>query len=67
MCVCVDVHLSEAARARPRVCCSVLCLLSPPQSALNYFLYIFFFIVDYEATAARSSVNCVKSDYRYRD
>ena len=23
--------------------------------------------IDYEATAARSSVSCVKYDYRYRD
>ena len=35
--VCVDVHLSVAARARPRMLCIVLCLLSPPQSALDKF------------------------------
>ena len=61
VCVCpcarVDVHLSVAAG-----CCCVLCLLSPPQSALNWNSVLLW--VDYEATAARSSVSCVKYDYR---
>ena len=41
VCVCADVHLSVAARARPPVCCCVLCLLSPPQSAYTEILYCF--------------------------
>ena len=63
MCVCVDVHLSVTARTHMCVVCIVLCLLSPPQSALNWNSVLLW--VDYEATAARSSVSCVKYDYRY--
>ena len=67
VCLCFDVHLSVAARMCPRVCCGVLCyvLLSPPQSVLNWNSVLLW--VDYEATAARSSVSCMKYDYRYRD
>ena len=60
VCVCVDVHLSVAARVFV-----ALCLLSPPQSALNWNSVLLW--VDHKATAARSSVSCVKYDYRYRD
>ena len=65
VCVCVDVHLSVAAR--PRVCCCVLCWVYYPRlsAALNWNYVLLW--VDYEATGARSSVSCVKYDYRYRD
>ena len=53
--MCVDMHLSVAARTRTRVCCCVLCLWSLPQSALNWTSVLLW--VDYEATAACSSVS----------
>ena len=56
VCCCAFVHGSM--RAHPRV------LLSPPQSALNWNSVLLW---EYEATAARSSVSCVKYDHRYRD
>ena len=51
----------------PHVWCGVLycVLLSPPQSVINWNSVLLW--VDYEATAAHSSVSCVKYDYRYRD
>ena len=67
-CGCVPVRVCAFVRgsARAPACvllCIVLCLLSPPQAALNWNSVLL--RVDYEATAARSSVSCVKYDYRY--
>ena len=64
-CVCVDVNCPWQ-RERVRVCVVVYCVvLSPSQSVLNWNSVLLW--TDYEATAARSSVSCVKYDYRYRD
>ena len=60
VCVCAFVRGSACAPANVFMCCV---LLSPPQSVLNWNWFRCFG-VDYEATAARSSVSCVKYDYR---
>ena len=65
VCTCVCVCICPWQRARPRVCCCVLCLLSLPQSALKWNSVLLW--VDYGTTAAHSSVSCVKYDYKYRD
>ena len=70
VCVCVCVCVCAFVRGSMRVpmcvlLCIVLCLLSLHQSALNWNSVLLW--VDYEATAASSSVSCVKYDYRYRD
>ena len=56
VCVCVRAraHLSVATRAPTSI------------SAKLKFCIVCVYI-DYEATAARSSVSCVKYDYSYRD
>ena len=74
VCVCVYVcvreracvHLSVAARARPRMCCGVLCFIIPASISAKLKVCIQLGI-DFEATqAARNSVSCVKYDYRHR-
>ena len=67
VCVCVDVHLSVAPRAPA---CVLLCIVFIIPASINAklkFCTALCIYIDYEATAARSSVSCVKYDYRYRD
>ena len=61
MCVCLDVHLSVAARALACVWLRIVFIIPASISPKLKFC------IAYEATAARSSVSCVKYDYRYRD
>ena len=63
--MCVLMCICPWQRVRAHVCCCGLCLLSPPQSALNWNFVLLW--VDYKTTAACSSVSSVKYDYRYRD
>ena len=62
VCVCLDVHLSVAARALACVLLRRIVFIIPASISPKLK-----FCIAYEATAARSSVCCVKYDYRYRD
>ena len=66
VCVCVDVHLSVAPRAPACVFCIVFIFPASISAKLKFCIALCIYI-DYEATAARSFVSCVKYDYRYRD
>ena len=66
--VCVLMCICPWQRARARLCVVVYCVVFIiPASISARLKFCIALSINSKATAARSSVSCVKYDYRYRD